>query len=336
MNLLITIDTEEDNAWAGGAPVTTENVLFIKRFQELCDSFGFKPTWLTTEPMLADARFAEVLGGAVEGGRAEIGAHLHPWNCPPFPGGRMPDQSEQFYATEIPVDEFHAKLARVVSLIREQFGAGPESYRAGRWGFDERQLPVLLDLGIRVDCSVTPHTSWRRLLGKRDGRGGPDFRGAPHRPYWLDDRDVRRPGGSQVLELPMTVLYASGPLASTRAVWPWADASYDAPVGRALRRIGWGAAHFRPRRGRGVDDLLAVWNAAEKLELPYAMLMLHSSELMPAGSPYNPTAESIEQLYRVLEGLFRAVRQRGATGATLREFAAPYFAGRAQALAGAA
>ena len=46
MKLLITIDTEEDDAWAGRPEVTTENVTYCVRFQQLCDRYAFPPSWL--------------------------------------------------------------------------------------------------------------------------------------------------------------------------------------------------------------------------------------------------------------------------------------------------
>jgi hypothetical protein len=47
--------------------------------------------------------------------------------------------------------------------------------------------------------------------------------------------------------------------------------------------------------------------------------MLHSSELMPGGSPTFQTTESIEALYRDLEQLF-ALASRRTVGMTLHEF----------------
>jgi hypothetical protein len=54
---------------------------------------------------------------------------------------------------------------------------------------------------------------------------------------------------------------------------------------------------------------------------PYAQFMIHSSELMPGGSPYFRRADDIERLYDDLKALFAFVRDRF-VGATLMEFAA--------------
>ena len=46
-HFIITIDTEGDNLWSykQGERVMTENSLYIPRFQELCEKYGFKHSW---------------------------------------------------------------------------------------------------------------------------------------------------------------------------------------------------------------------------------------------------------------------------------------------------
>ena len=331
MHLLITIDTEEDDAWSGQQRIATENVRFVSRFQALSERFGFRPTWLTDEPVLSDPRFADALGASVAEGNAEIGAHLHPWSCRPFPGDALPDQSEQVYPHELSEADFRAKMERIVGLILDRFGQRPVSYRAGRWGFVREHIPWLLDLGIRVDCSVTPHISWRRHPGKRGGRGGIDFRGAPRVPYWVDPANLLVPGRGEMLELPLTVSYLGGPF-SHPALRPAGNRLRYTPLGAVFRRLGWTAIPFRPWPGRSTEVLLGFLREAERSGLPYLMLMFHSSELMPGGSPYNPDEDSVERMYLQLETLFESLRSRGLEGATLTQFSDPYFRGTRRAL----
>jgi hypothetical protein len=332
MRLLITIDAEEDNAWSEGASISTENIHSIPRFQALCEEHGYQPTYLATEPVLLDRTFVDVLNVALADGRAEIGVHLHPWSCGPQAAGASGDRVAHVYPHEIAVADFEAKLTRHVALVQECFARQPLSYRAGRWGFDARQISPLLKCGIRIDCSVTPHVSWRQHLGSPDGSGGPDFRGAPLRPYWLDRNDACLPGGSELLELPMTVLYARGPFASWEGAWQQLDGIRYAPLGKAFAKLGWMPRLFRPLPGATLEDLLRMQHCAARLGLPYVMLMLHSSELMPGGSPYFPDDAAVERLYYKLEGLFLSLRKAGLEGATLSDFAKPYLAGNAQAL----
>ncbi len=46
MNIVITIDTEADNLWQPGKSMATRNIDFVPRFQELCNRYEFKPTYL--------------------------------------------------------------------------------------------------------------------------------------------------------------------------------------------------------------------------------------------------------------------------------------------------
>ena len=55
----------------------------------------------------------------------------------------------------------------------------------------------------------------------------------------------------------------------------------------------------------------------------YLMFMLHSSELMPGGSPTFPTADSIEALYKTLEILFAQIA-KSYQGETLRGYVDDY------------
>ena len=55
----------------------------------------------------------------------------------------------------------------------------------------------------------------------------------------------------------------------------------------------------------------------------YLMFMIHSSELMPGGSPKFKTKESIEELYRVITEIFDIV-SKTYEGCTLREYAERY------------
>ena len=64
-----------------------------------------------------------------------------------------------------------------------------------------------------------------------------------------------------------------------------------------------------------------VFHAASILNLPYVEMLLHSSELMPGGSPNFPDESSIENLYSILEEVFANIVAHGVQGVTLTEFA---------------
>jgi len=259
MDLIITIDTEADNQWTRLKTFTTENARYIPRLQGLCDQFGFKPTYLCTYEMVTDFRCREILGPYQESGRAEIGAHLHPWSNPPF-APELGDWPEHHtFPHELPIDLFEQKMVMLTEAIRQTFGRSPTSYRAGRYGFHASHANVLLHLGYFVDCSVTPYLSWKTHTGIPGGIGGANFREA--RPGasilgWKENGSREMADG--ILEVPITILFTRWPMRS----WPrgqtwWSDNQKGIPA-RLLRKLGYGPTWFRPWRDTTARQLISV------------------------------------------------------------------------------
>jgi hypothetical protein len=308
---LITIDTEGDNIWSSPDRITTRNATFLPRFQALCEKYGLRPTWLTNYEMAISDEFADFGRDVLRRQTAEIGMHLHAWNSPPVGmegrAGGMP------YLIEFSEKVIVEKVRFMTGLLEEMFGVKMVSHRAGRWAFNETYAKVLLDNGYTVDCSVTPHVSWRETKGFPDGAGGTDYRGFPTEPYFVDPSDITSPGKSSLLEVPMTIARdqsRAGELA--RAV----SRSLPRPVGRAANRLYPAVSWFRPN-GRNLAAMRRLLR--ERRQTAYIEFMLHSSELMPGGSPTFRTERSIELLYDQLEQLFEEAR-RHYHGATLGEF----------------
>ncbi len=164
-----------------------------------------------------------------------------------------------------------------------------------------------------VDSSVTPYVSWAGNPGRPGWGGGPDFR--RHTPYPFRVAGSGAPG---LVELPVTILPTYAATRRCRVVREHWEARPSRAVRRALRV--WRRPQplwLRPRPEYGADDLAALLREAERRRLPFAVFMVHSSELMPGGSPYRPTQESVDVLLRLLDGLFALVRRRGHTFVTL-------------------
>ncbi len=329
MDFLITIDTEADNQWARPEKVTTGNIRHIPRFQSLCDRYGLRPTYLCTHEVAADPACREVLGPLQESGRAEIGAHLHPWTTPPYGDQEGPPGRHQAFPHELSDDLFGRKLACLTETVAGGFGRTPRSYRAGRFGFAPRHAGILSGLGYRVDCSVAPYMSYAHMRGLPDGAGGPDFRDAGPAP-WM----IRTAGGTDaapggLLEVPVTILFPRRPFLRSRRLQRWWVQRPRSLIRRGLNRLGFGPRWMRPWPSSDGRDLIAVYSAAARLGLPCVEMMFHSSELMPGGSPLFPDAASVERLYRALETVFAHAVSAGARGATLTAFAEEWMAGRA-------
>jgi hypothetical protein len=307
---LITIDTEGDNLWAHPSRTTTENALFLPRFQALCEEHGLKPTYLVNHEMAMDMRLVCFAKEAMHAGKAEVGAHLHAWNTPPITPLTADDQRYHPYLTEYPEPVMAEKLGCVRRLLEDRFETKMISHRGGRWAFDERYARLLAANGFLVDCSVTPHISWRRSGAQPAGINGPDFRSFPEQPYWIDLENVARPGASELLEVPMTIRVAHRPMRRLLGRIPGLRGYLHRhrPERRWLRPNGW-----------NLNDMVQLCDEVRSNSEPYAMFMLHSSELMPGCSPTFQTAESIEHLYAHLRALFRHTQEHF-RGCTLGEF----------------
>lgn len=302
---LITIDTEGDDLWSGPSTITAKNAEYLPRFQQLCEKYGLKPTWLTNYEMAADDRFVELGRDAVARGAAEIGMHLHAWNSPPVVPLTDDDYRHCPYLIEYPRTLIEEKVRFMTRLLEDRFERPVTSHRAGRWAFNEAYAKVLLDLGYMVDTSVTPHVSWRAYYGDPKGNGGPDFTHAPELPYFLD-------GG--LLEVPMTIMTGGPAAESIRSLLPRGSV-----LAKAWNRVSPPVRWLRPN-GMNLKLMLSILDRVLSENRPCAVLMLHSSEMMPGGSPNFRTPESIQVLYEHMEAVFKAAAA-GFRGQTLTEFA---------------
>jgi len=314
MKLIITVDVEGDNLWSSSTSMTTKNAHYIPRFQDLCSLHGFKPTYLVDYEMANDQIFQEFGREMVRKGAAEIGMHLHAWNTPPLYTKRGLHH-HPIYITELPDQIIYEKMAFMTSLLHDVFHSKPLSHRSGRWGFDERVARVLSELGYHVDCSVTPGVSWRHHKGDPDGKGGPDYNTFSVRPYFLDLDNIRLAGEFNILEVPVTI----------RPMYPkllrrlFHIVSQSGLLSRAVEKFLKPYVWLRPT-GYNVLEMNELAGWALSKNLPVMELILHSSELMPGGSPYFPEKDDIETLFNDLERFLAHASALRITGATLAEY----------------
>lgn len=297
---LITIDTEGDNLWRNHRKITTENARFLPRFQQLCEKYAFKPTWLTNYEMATDPVYVEFARDVLARQQGEVGMHLHAWHSPPEQPLTDDDWRYQPYLIEFPEPLLREKVSYMTELLEETFQVKMLSHRAGRWAFDSRYARILTELGYRVDCSVTPGVNWRSSPGAPQGQGGTDYRHFPREAYFLDPEDISRAGNSALLEVPMTIHLKHPPLLNAL------KKGYDRLRGKQRNpSMNW----LRPTG----NNLALMQRAAEKSlqqGADYVEFMLHSSEFMPDGSPTFKNEADIERLYQDLDELFAWLHQR--------------------------
>ena len=308
---LISIDTEGDNLWKWsiGKPITSENAKYLPRFQELCEAYGFKPTYLTNYEMATDKFFADYFKKKLNNNFCEIGMHLHAWNSPPQYD--LPVRTDIIpgapFLVEYPSGVMNEKISYLTHLLENTFESQMITHRAGRWVINQEYLEMLDMHGYKVDCSVTPLIDWRKAAGQSPDSFGGDYSSYKKNPYKIT--------GTDILEIPVTIR-------DNHRV----KSLKGCGIRKSFDRIkaakkGHGPLWMRPKNyNDNLDDLFYLTDVISKeKETDYLMFMLHSSEFMPAGSPSFPDEESIEFLYDNLEALFKYV-SKNYTGCTFKEY----------------
>jgi hypothetical protein len=308
--VLVGIDTEADDQWSaeGRRQLSVRNAERLPALQALFEEFSIRPTYVVTYEMATRPQSRDVLRALQATGRCEIGTHLHPWTSPPY---RPEDLAGHSYPHNLPPALLDRQLTELTDAIRVELGVTPTTYRAGRNGFDGGSLPILERLGYTVDTSVDPLFNERR-------KGGMAFAGAPFRPYHPDYADVRRPGASPILEIPITAATLPAlpkPLERLYASLP------AIPYRGYFRRLGLRPVWLRPSY-TALPDMLAFASWLHAQGAPCFNIIFHSSEVLPGGSPYTPDEASVRRflgdLRRLLEHLTGTLQ---AVGRTYREFA---------------
>ncbi len=292
---LVTVDTEEEFDWS--APITREHhslvtIPALRTFQTFCEEFGVVPVYLVDYPIAKAVEAAEALGDAVSAGRAEVGVQLHPWVSPPFT-----EQVSEFnsYAGNLPVELEREKFRILRDAIEDRFGTPPLIYRAGRYGLGPDTAEILADHGLTIDTSV-------RAMFDYSGKGGPNYRDHPLRPYWINR-------GRNLLELPLTTVFW-GPLRGLGpSIYPylWRMPSLRGMLSRArlLERI--------PLTPEGVtlEEALRGIDVAIDEGLPVLVLSFHSPSLAPGHTPYVRNESDLAALYDWWRHVFTHLAKRG-------------------------
>ncbi len=295
--LIVSLDTEEDNWYRSRHDVTVENIQELRTQAALFDRWGVRPTYVTTYQVATDPRAAEVLRELAAGGRAEIGAHLHPWNTPPLSEAFVPRNS---MLKNLPAELQRAKVEHLTAVLEETFGRSPVAFRAGRYGLGPDTVTALLHCGYHVDSSVSPFIS----LETTDD--GPTFVGAPIVPYRLaPGRDVREPAADgEVLEIPLSYGFSRGPFTlwdPTRRLleatpFRWFHLAGIADRVGLLKRVSLCPEYQQ------VGDMLTLSRRLLEHGVRHLQLSWHSPSLKPGLSPFVATAADVARLYARIEG----------------------------------
>jgi hypothetical protein len=277
----------------------------MPRFQELCDQYGYKPVYLVNYEMINDVFFVNFAQKTLQAGNCEIGMHLHAWNTPPF--YELAGSYHNYglpYLIEYPETIMREKFNFLFKRLTETFNTGIMSHRSGRWAMNQSYFDILIDSGMKIDCSVTPHISWKKSKGFTAGSAGSDYRTFSEDPFVVKHSLQ----DSFLLEIPVTIrVMRTFSITSSRTVLS------------GLKKLICGKPVWLRPNGNNLGEMLALIKYIRKSRDDYLMFMLHSSEFMPGGSPNFKTAESIELLYSDLKIIFENISE-GFRGITLKDY----------------
>lgn len=293
--IFITVDTEGDNLWAWDPSKTieTNNSKYIGKFQQLCEKYSIPPIYLTNYEMAMSDDFVEFVRDKAKQGKCEVGMHLHAWNSPP-----IIELKSQYggnpYIIEYSKQEIYEKHKYLKELITNRIGLSPISYRSGRWATNDDLFDVLEELGFLVDCSVTPGIN-HKAPGSTIQHAN-NYRKACRRPYQLRN---------SLWEIPMTTDIRRSLQGKTF-------------FRKAVNLLRGEERWLRPALQTS-EEMLALANDALVNGAQYLMFMIHSSELMPKGSPYCSTEDDVKDYLDRLDSVLNNLSLFG-RGYTLKEY----------------
>ena len=303
--LVVSIDTEEDNWRPTRDGIRIENVRELPTLHAFLAGLGLRPTYFVDHPVASVPWSAAILREIAGSGVAEIGAHLHPWNTPPFDEAMLRRHS---MLNNLGADLQQRKLRVLRDALASAVGRAPTTFRAGRFGLGPQTVGALLACGFRVDSSVTPWFDWRGF------DEGPDFCGAPQGCYRIDaDQDPRTPAAAgALLELPLSSGF-------TRRPFAWRARAHAALRSPALRRLPLAGLASRlgiVRRvmltpeGESLPTLLEFARRLLEQGERFLHLFWHSPSLVPGLSPFVTSAGDRERLFAKIEAFVNHVSRR--------------------------
>jgi glycosyltransferase involved in cell wall biosynthesis len=293
--LIVMIDAEAEFDWDGPflrTLVSVRNLSQQSRAQDIFDRLDVRPTYLVDYAVATQPEGFGPVRELLQSDRCEVGAHLQPWENPPF--AEEPSVRTSFNQN-LPAWLQKEKLQRLTDAIVSNFGVRPLTYRAGRYGVGNEIAWILESLEYQIDVSVLPGHNLRF-------RHGPDFRRVFNQPYWFGPN-------RELLEIPLTTGFA-GMLA-------WGDEPqvFDASVYTAISqpeatkwhlpgvfaRLGLLERITLTPEGMSIGELKRLTRLLLRRGQRVFTFNYHSSSLLPGYTPYVRTHADLDRMISTIE-----------------------------------
>jgi hypothetical protein len=290
--LVVVVDTEAEFDWARQQPRRAAGVTSVRRQMQtlpIFERYGVRPTFVLDYPVSTTPEGYEFVRDLHRSGACEIGAHLQPWDNPPFIEQTTDENS---YPGNLPFELEREKLVQLTRAITDNVGVRPRIYKAGRYGVGHATAQILAELGYEIDVSVVPGTDLRRKLG-------PDFSHCDARPYWFG-------ADPALLEIPLSIGYAgllapSGPMAYVLTMNERLKALH---VPGILARLGLIERIMLTPEGISFAEQRRLTLALLRKGHRVFSLTYHSPSLAPGNTPYVRTEADLQAFLRRIEQYF--------------------------------
>lgn len=303
---MLFVDTEEEFDWDAPFSRTGHGVTAIDgmaRGQAYFAAAGVRPVYVTDYPVLDDDAAAAMMGQWVADGKADIGAHLHPWVNPPHLEEVTAANS---YVGFLPEAVERAKLEALCLRIEQRFGARPIAYRAGRYGVGPNSAGLLEEAGFQLDTSVRSRFDY-------SGQHGPDFRGLPKNLYWAGP-------ARSLVELPLSTAFTGLLRDGGERLYQRAQAM--GPLAGALARARMLSRVPLTPEGVSAAEAVAAIDALMEEGVRVLNFSFHSPTLEPGHTPYVRTEADRIAFYAWWDVVLNHLAMRGVGAVSLGQLLA--------------
>lgn len=287
--LTVVVDTEAEFDWVLSSSRRAAGVVSVKglrRVQPIFERYNVRPAFAVDYPISTTPEGYEVIRDLYHSGLCEVGAHLHPWDAPPFVE-EITDRNS--YPGNLDPEVEREKLVRLTDAISENIGVRPRIYKAGRYGIGPETPRILAELGYEIDASILPGTDLRREFG-------PNFSRCPAHPCWFATDPA-------LFEIPMSVGY-TGLLAGFPAMarvlttHPFLKALHLPGV---LSHLGLLDRVVLTPEGITFEEQRRLTRAMLRRGYRVFSLTFHSPSLAPGNTPYVRNSAQLRLFLRCIE-----------------------------------
>jgi hypothetical protein len=271
--LVVVVDTEAEFNWKGPSrrALGVKSTRHLAKAQSIFERNGIRPTFVLDYPISSQPEGYEPIRDIAESGGCEIGAHLQPWDNPPFTEFVTERNS---YPGNLPARLEYAKLERLTEIIARNIGVRPRIYKAGRYGVGCHTADAMRRLGYEIDVSVLPGTDLSHNLG-------PDFSRCDAHPYWFGE-------DQSLFEVPLSVGFSGLLAAHGRQIHRYLAtprlSAWHLPG--ILARLGLLERVILTPEGVEFEELKRLTLSMFRRGYRVFSLTYHSPSLLPGNTPY--------------------------------------------------